>query len=320
MDARLGRVLVTGGAGFLGSHVCEELVSRGAEVICVDNFLTGDEGNLSGLLGPRQFRLVRADVSEPLDVEGPLDLVLHLACPASPADYLRHPVPTMLAGGLGTLNCLDLAKRTAARFLLASTSEVYGNPLVHPQPESYWGNVNPVGPRSVYDEAKRYAEALTTAYRTAYGVDTRIVRIFNSYGPRLRPGDGRMVSTFIRQALAGEPITIAGDGRQTRSLCYVDDTVRGLLAVAMGEYTGPVNIGNPYERTVEDFARRIRALTGSKSEIRHVDAAIDDPRRRCPDITVAREKLGWEPEIDIDEGLLRTIDWMRSAVRIPASV
>jgi dTDP-glucose 4,6-dehydratase len=314
MSGRFGQVLVTGGAGFLGSHLCEELVRRGADVTCVDNFLTGEPGNLAGLLGHDRFRLVRADVSERLDHDGPLDLVLHMASPASPVDYLRYPVSTMRAGGPGTLNCLELARRKSARFVLTSTSEVYGDPLCHPQPETYWGNVNPIGPRSVYDEAKRYAEALTMAYRAEYGLNVGIVRVFNTYGPRLRPHDGRMVSTFARQALCAEPLTIAGDGRQTRSLCYVDDTVRGILAVAATEYDQPVNIGNPVELTVKDIALRIRALAGGESEIRHTNAAVDDPRRRCPDITVAREVAGWEPEVDVDDGLVRTIDWLRAVL------
>ncbi|MDP9443816.1 MAG: SDR family oxidoreductase [Actinomycetota bacterium] len=301
--------MVTGGAGFLGSHVCEALLDRGAEVVCLDNLSTAAPTNVAAFTDRPGFQLVRADVSQAVDVDGPVDLVLHLASPASPADYLRLPVETMVAGSHGTLHCLELARRQGARFLLASTSEVYGDPLQHPQREDYWGNVNPVGPRGVYDEGKRFAEALTTAYRAAYHLDTGIVRIFNTYGPRMRPDDGRAVPTFIRQALAGEPITVAGDGIQTRSICYVDDTVRGILAMAFSRHPGPINIGNPDEVSMLELAERVREVTGSTSPIRFVDLPVDDPRQRRPDTTLARRLLGWEPTVDSVDGLSRTADW-----------
>jgi dTDP-glucose 4,6-dehydratase len=304
---QFGRALVMGGSGFLGSHVCDQLVARGTEVVCADNFSTSRPDNVAHLTAEPGFRLIEHDITEPLALTGEVDLVLHLASAASPVDYQRLPLETLAAGALGTRNALEFAAARGARFLLASTSEVYGDPSVHPQRESYWGNVNPVGPRSVYDEAKRYAEALTAAWRRARGVDTVIARIFNTYGPRMRPDDGRMIPTFIRQALAGEPITIAGDGRQTRSLSYVDDTVRGLLALAESELAGPVNLGNPVEREVVAVAGEIRELTGWNSPIRYVAAAPDDPRRRCPDISLARAELGWAPEVSLRDGLVRTI-------------
>ncbi|WP_251499724.1 NAD-dependent epimerase/dehydratase family protein [Actinacidiphila cocklensis] len=303
------RAVVTGGAGFVGSHLCDRLREEGTEVVCVDNLLTGSTGNLRARDGDPGFTLEVRDVCEPFDVAGPVDLVLHLASPASPHDYARHPLETLRAGAQGTANALDLAHRKGARFLLASTSEVYGDPLVHPQTELYWGNVNPVGPRSQYDEAKRYAEALTTAYRGARGVDTVIVRLFNTYGPRMRPEDGRAVPTFVTQALAGEPLTVAGDGSQTRSLCYVDDTVGGILAAAAATHPGPVNLGNPVELTILDLARRIRELCGSASEIAFVERPVDDPGLRRPDIALARAELGWQPAVDFDKGLAMTIDW-----------
>lgn len=311
------RAVVTGGAGFLGSHVCEMLLGRGVSVVCLDNFVTGGPRNLEGLAGQPGFECVEADVTVPVSVPGHVDLVLHLASAASPADYLRLPVETLKAGSAGTLHALELAQEKGARFVLASTSEVYGDPLQHPQHESYWGNVNPVGPRSVYDEAKRYAEALTTAFRTAHGADTGIVRIFNTYGPRMRPGDGRMVPTFIRQALAGEPLTVAGDGSQTRSICYVDDTARGILALAGRTLPGPVNIGNPDELSVMDLAVVIRDLTGSASPIGHVERPEDDPSVRCPDTARAAEQLGWRPRVGRDDGLRRTIEWFRSELGAP---
>jgi dTDP-glucose 4,6-dehydratase len=314
---QLRRVLVTGGAGFVGSWVCERLLERNVEVICVDNFCTGDRTNVSGLLESPGFRLVDADVSVEIPWDGPLDWVLHLASPASPVHYLELPVETLKVGSLGTMNALELARRTSARFVLASTSEVYGDPLVHPQPESYWGNVNPVGPRSVYDEAKRFSEALTTAYRAAYEVDTAIVRIFNTYGPRMRADDGRAIPNFISQALRGEPLTVAGDGSQTRSICFVDDTVDGILALAASTEPGPINIGNPYELTMLELAQRIQRLTGSASHIEFVELPTDDPRRRCPDGTLARERLGWTPRVPSDEGLRRTLEWF-TAQRLPA--
>jgi dTDP-glucose 4,6-dehydratase len=311
------RAVVTGGAGFLGSHVCEMLLSRGVSVVCLDNFVTGEPGNLEALAGQPGFECVEADVTSPVSVPGDVDLVLHLASAASPPDYLRLPVETLKAGSAGTLHALELAQDKGARFVLASTSEVYGDPLQHPQHESYWGNVNPVGPRSVYDEAKRYAEALTTAFRTAYGANTGIVRIFNTYGPRMRPGDGRMVPNFIRQALAGEPLTVAGDGSQTRSICYVGDTARGILALAASTLPGPVNIGNPDELSVMELALVIRDLTGSASPIAHVERPEDDPSVRCPDTARAAEQLGWHPEVGRAEGLRRTIEWFRSELGAP---
>jgi dTDP-glucose 4,6-dehydratase len=297
------RAVVTGGAGFLGSHVCAELVRRGTRVVCVDDFRTSTRANLRGLLDEPAFELRTEDVSEPVDVPGEVGLVLHLACPASPVDYMRAPVQTMRSGGFGTLHALELALRKQSRFVMASTSEVYGDPLKHPQTESYWGNVNPIGPRSVYDEAKRFGEALTAAFHREHAANTGIVRIFNTYGPRMRAGDGRMIPTFFRQALAGEDLTVHGDGSQTRSLCYVDDLVGGLLAMAESGHTGPVNLGNPEEITVLDVATRVIEVTGSRSRIRHVAPMEDDPRRRCPDIRLARQLLGWHPEVSLHDGL-----------------
>ncbi|MEJ2853915.1 MULTISPECIES: NAD-dependent epimerase/dehydratase family protein [unclassified Saccharothrix] len=297
------RAVVTGGAGFLGSHVCEALLKRGTRVTCVDDFRTGSRDNVPDGVG-----VVVADVAKPLDLLGPVDLVLHLACPASPVDYLRDPVGTLKSGGLGTLHALELAKAKNARIVVASTSEVYGDPLEHPQRETYWGNVNPIGPRSVYDEAKRFGEALTCAFRREYGTNTGIVRIFNTYGPRMRTDDGRMIPTFFSQALRNEPLTVHGDGSQTRSLCHVDDLVRGLIAMAHSEHPGPINLGNPEEVTVLDVARRVVEVCGSESEIRHVEPMEDDPQRRRPDISLAREVLGWEPRIDLSEGLRRSFD------------
>ncbi|MCW2901256.1 MAG: epimerase [Streptosporangiaceae bacterium] len=305
----IGHAVVTGGAGFLGSHLCERLLERGVSVICMDNFLTGSPGNVAHLIGCPEFRVIECDLTQFVHVPGEVDLVLHLASAASPVDYLKLPVETLKVGGLGTLHALGLAREKRARFVLASTSEVYGDPLRHPQREDYWGNVNPVGPRSVYDEAKRYAEALTTAYRNSRGVTSGIVRIFNTYGPRIRPYDGRAVPTFIRQALAGEPITVAGDGSQTRSICYVDDTVSGILALALSDLPGPVNIGNPHEVTVLELAETIRELAGSRSMITFVERPVDDPSMRCPDTTLARERLGWEPAVPTEDGLRRTIAW-----------
>ncbi|MEW2636155.1 NAD-dependent epimerase/dehydratase family protein [Streptomyces sp. NPDC048389] len=304
--------VVTGGAGFVGSHLCTALLDSGAAVTCVDDFTTGRPENISGLRDRPGFELVRASVCEPFTVDRPPDLVLHFASPASPADYLRLPLHTMETGSLGTRNALALAHESGARFLLASTSEVYGDPQQHPQNERYRGNVNPVGPRSVYDEAKRFGEALTTAQADAHGTDTGIVRLFNTYGPRMRGHDGRAVPTFISQALAGEPLTVTGDGHQTRSLCYVDDTVRGILAAAAHGLRGPVNIGNPTEITMLDLARLVVELTGSTSEVRFIERPTDDPAVRCPDITLARDKLEWEPRVSAEEGLLRTIDWFRA--------
>lgn len=307
------RAVVTGGAGFLGSHLCTALRGAGTEVVCLDSFLTGTPANVAHLTDDPGFRLLRCDLTDYVHVPGPVDLVLHLASPASPVDYLQLPIQTLKVGALGTLHALGLAKDKGARFLLASTSEVYGDPQVHPQPESYWGHVNPIGPRGVYDEAKRYAEALTTAYRGAEGLDATIVRIFNTYGPRMRPRDGRAIPTFIRQALAGEPLTVAGDGSQTRSVCYVDDLVRGVLALAASRHPGPVNVGNPTELTVRRIAEDVVAATGSASEIRFVERPVDDPEVRRPDTTLAREVLGWEPEVPWPEGLARTVAWFAAA-------
>ena len=305
------RTVITGGAGFLGSHLCERLLADGHEVIALDNFLTGTPHNVEHLMEHDGFKLIKTDVTEYVHVPGPVDQVMHFASPASPIDYLELPIETMKVGSIGTLHTLGLAKEKGARFLIASTSETYGDPQVHPQPESYWGHVNPVGPRGVYDEAKRYAEALTMAYRRTHGVDTAIVRIFNTFGPRMRPNDGRAIPTFVRQALLGEPVTVAGDGSQTRSVCYVDDLVEGLLRLLRSDLPGPVNIGNPYELSMLDLAQRIVRLTGSTSEITFIPRPTDDPTVRQPDITLARTQLGWEPKIDLDKGLERTIEWFR---------
>ncbi len=311
MAPRWQHAVVTGGAGFVGSHLCTALLDQGTAVTCVDDFCTGRPGNIAHLAGRPGFTLSRADVVEPFTVGPRADVVLHFASPASPADYLRLPLHTLETGSLGTRNALALAREHGARFVLASTSEVYGDPRQHPQNERYWGNVNPVGPRSVYDEAKRFGEALTVAEAAGHGTDCAIVRLFNTYGPRMRGHDGRAVPTFIRQALAGEPITVTGDGRQTRSLCYVDDTVRGILAMAASGLTGPVNIGNPDELTMLELARKITELTGSRSPIRFVERPADDPAVRCPDIGLARDKLQWEPRTTAAEGLTRTIAWFR---------
>ncbi|MET9292311.1 NAD-dependent epimerase/dehydratase family protein [Streptomyces sp. NPDC003077] len=312
--------VVTGGAGFVGSHLCTALLDQGTAVTCVDDFCTGSPENVAHLRDRPGFTLVEADVGEPFGVAGPVDLVLHFASPASPADYLRLPLHTLRTGSAGTRNALDLARASGARFILASTSEVYGDPLRHPQSEDYWGNVNPVGPRSVYDEAKRFSEALTMAEATSRGTNTGIVRLFNTYGPRMRGHDGRAVPTFVCQALAGEPLTVTGDGQQTRSLAYVDDTVRGILAMAASDLRGPVNLGNPVEITMLDLARKIIGLAGSRSDIRFIDRPTDDPAVRCPDITLARGKLLWEPRIAADEGLARVIRWFRERRTAPEPV
>jgi dTDP-glucose 4,6-dehydratase len=303
------RAVVTGGAGFLGIHLCRSLLAMGTAVLCVDNFLTSSPANVRALRAESGFSLHEADVAEELDVDGDVDLVVHLASPASPVDYQRHPLETLDAGSRGTRNALALAARTGARFVLASTSEVYGDPAVSPQAEGYWGNVNPVGPRSMYDEAKRFAEAMTTAYRRGGQANAAIVRIFNTYGTGMRPGDGRIVPTFACQALRGLPLTVAGDGSQTRSLCHVDDTVRGILAVAASDMAGPVNIGNPDEATVLQIAERIIRLSGSCSGIEHIALPEDDPLVRCPDITLARNELGWQPTVSWREGLSETLAW-----------
>jgi dTDP-glucose 4,6-dehydratase len=307
------RVLVTGAAGFIGSRLCEHLVGLGAVVVAVDNLATGQLENLASVLPHPHFTFVRRDVTMPFEVGGRLDFVFHLASPASPADYARLPLETLKAGAIGTLHALEIAERKAARLLLASTSEVYGDPLVHPQDERYWGHVNPVGPRSVYDEAKRFAEALVTCYRTTGRADSVIVRIFNTYGPRMRRDDGRAVPSFLRQARSGESLTVAGDGSQTRSLCYVDDTVEGLLRAGVGGLPGPVNIGSPHEISILALAEQVRDVAESSSSITFVPRAVDDPRRRCPDIAVARAELGWAPRIGLTEGLRKTLAWQRTS-------
>ena len=310
--------LVTGGAGFLGSHLCDYLLARGHRVVCVDNLETGTLRNIAHINGPDfDFRML--DITEHYEVEEPIDFVFHMASPASPIDYARLPLHTLKVGAYGTHNSLGLAKAKRARFLIASTSEVYGDPLVHPQPESYWGNVNPIGPRGVYDEAKRYAEALTMAYLRQQGVNTCIARIFNTYGPRMRPNDGRAVPTFLKQALAGEPVTVFGDGSQTRSFCYVDDLIRGLVALAESDVHEPVNIGNPNELSLVDMARTVVELTGSLSELVFEPLPVDDPQVRQPDIARARELLGWEPEVELRDGLTRTIEHYRRMHGVPVA-
>jgi dTDP-glucose 4,6-dehydratase len=309
------RVLITGAAGFLGSHLADRFLAAGYEVVGVDNFVTGSHDNIRGLEENPAFSFLEHDVSRPLFVHVELDGVLHFASPASPVDYLELPIQTMKVGSLGTHNTLGLALAKKARYLLASTSEVYGDPLVHPQPETYWGNVNPVGPRGVYDEAKRFAEALTFAYHRYHGLDTRIVRIFNTYGPRMRPGDGRVVSNFIVQALRGDPITVYGDGSQTRSFCYAEDEVEGIFRLFHSDRVEPTNIGNPDEFTVLQLAEMVIEETGSDSKIERRALPTDDPKVRQPDITVAREVLGWEPKIDVREGLRRTVPYFRKLVQ-----
>jgi dTDP-glucose 4,6-dehydratase len=308
------RALVTGGAGFLGSHLCERLLAEGCEVVCMDNLITGDLQNVEHLIGNKTFRFVHQDVTEYLHVPGKLDYILHFASPASPIDYLELPIQTLKVGSLGTHKALGLAREKQARFLLASTSEVYGDPLIHPQPETYWGNVNPVGPRGVYDEAKRFAEAMTMAYQRVHGVETRIVRIFNTYGPRMRLNDGRVLPAFMSQALRGEPLTVFGDGSQTRSFCYVDDLVEGILRLLRSAENLPCNIGNPAEMTILQFAEAVRRHTGSKSEIVFKPLPVDDPKQRKPDLTKARSKLGWEPKVLLDDGLRKTMEYFRKKV------
>ena len=307
--------VVTGGAGFLGSHLCERLLAEGHRVICVDNYLTGAKRNIAHLLENSDFRLIEHDVTVPFEIEEEVDFVLHFASPASPIDYLELPIQTLKVGSLGTHNALGLTKAKNARILLASTSEVYGDPLEHPQPETYWGNVNPVGPRGVYDEAKRFAEAMVMAYHRYHGVATRIVRIFNTYGPRMRPKDGRVVPAFIQQALTGEPLTVFGDGSQTRSFCFVDDLIEGIYRLLLSDRVEPTNIGNPHEMTILQFAEHIVRLTGSQSEIVHKPLPEDDPKIRQPDITQARKHLDWEPRVPLDEGLGKTIDYFRQLLK-----
>ncbi|HTD52871.1 MAG TPA: UDP-glucuronic acid decarboxylase family protein [Thermoanaerobaculia bacterium] len=309
------KVLVTGGAGFLGSHLCERLLAEDHDVVAMDNLLTGNLRNIAHLDGNRRFQFVKHDVTRYIQWDGSLDAVLHFASPASPIDYLELPIQTLKVGSLGSHNALGLAFATKARFLMASTSEVYGDPLVHPQPETYWGNVNPIGPRGVYDEAKRFAEAITMAYHRAHAVDTRIVRIFNTYGERMRPRDGRVVPALIGQALAGEPMTVFGDGSQTRSFCYVSDLIDGIYRLLLSSETDPVNIGNPAELTVLEFARTIQRLTKTRSEIVFKPLPVDDPKVRQPDITKAKTILGWEPKVKLEDGLVRTIDYFRELAK-----
>jgi dTDP-glucose 4,6-dehydratase len=307
------RVVITGAAGFIGSHLSEALLDRGAFVIGIDNLLTGDLANVAHLRD-RSFQFIRHDVTTYIDVDGPVDFVLHWASPASPVDYLEHPIQTLKVGALGTHKALGLAKAKGATFLIASTSEVYGDPLEHPQKESYWGNVNPIGPRGVYDEAKRFAEAMTVAYRRFHGVNTKIVRIFNTYGPRMRVNDGRAVPAFMSQALRNEDVTVFGDGTQTRSFCYVSDLVEGIIKLMHAPVNDPVNIGNPQELTIEQIARRIIEMTGSRSKIIYKPLPEDDPKVRQPDITRARTLLGWEPKVSLEEGLGKTIAYFREKV------
>lgn len=309
------RTLITGGAGFLGSHLCERLLREGHEVLCMDNLITGDLANIDHLFGHPGFKFIKYDVTEFVYVEGGLDYILHFASPASPIDYLKLPIQTLKVGSLGTHKALGLAKAKNARFLIASTSEVYGDPEIHPQVESYWGNVNPVGPRGVYDEAKRFAEAMTMAYHRFHGVETRIVRIFNTYGERMRVNDGRAIPAFMSQAIRGEDITVFGDGMQTRSVCYVSDLVDGIYRLLMSDYSDPVNIGNPDELTMLDLAKEVLEVIGSSSRIVHKELPEDDPKVRQPDITLARSLLGWEPQVSRREGLARTAAYFREKVR-----
>ena len=314
MTEDAGRTIsvVTGGAGFLGSHLCDRLLAEGHGVIAIDNLLTGNVANIEHLAGHESFRFIKHDITEYIYLPGPVDYIFHFASPASPIDYLEYPIQTLKVGALGTHKCLGLARAKEAVFLLASTSEVYGDPQVHPQPESYWGHVNPIGPRGVYDEAKRFAESMTMAYRRYHGVETRIVRIFNTYGPRMRPRDGRVVPAFITQALRNEPLTVFGDGTQTRSFCYVSDLIEGILRLSRSAEHEPVNIGNPREMTVLRFAETIRSLCDSRSEIVFRSLPEDDPKIRQPDITRARSRLGWEPEMVLEEGLERTVQYFQA--------
>jgi dTDP-glucose 4,6-dehydratase len=309
----VARIVVTGAAGFIGSHLCETLLARGDSVVGVDNLITGDLSNIAHLRA-LDFQFIRHDVTQYIDVEGPVDYVLHWASPASPIDYLELPIQTLKVGSLGTHNALGLAKAKGAKFVLASTSEVYGDPLEHPQKETYWGHVNPIGPRGVYDEAKRFAEAITLAYHRTHGVDTKIVRIFNTYGPRMRLRDGRAVPAFVSQALANEDVTVFGDGTQTRSFCYVSDLVRGILSLMEAKTNEPVNIGNPHELTIEEIARTIVRLVGSRSTIVYRPLPVDDPKQRQPDITRARTLLGWEPKVSLEDGLRTAIEYFKTKV------
>jgi len=306
------RVVITGGAGFLGYHLCSRLLDEGNEVVCVDNLITGRRAHVDSLASNPRFTFLEHNISKPLFLDGEVGAVMNFASPASPIDYLRHPIPTLKVGALGTWHTLGLAKAKGATFMIASTSEVYGDPQIHPQPETYWGHVNPIGPRGVYDEAKRYAEAMTMAYHRYHGLDTRIVRVFNTYGPGQRRDDGRAVTTFIVQALEGKPLTVHGDGSQTRSFCYVDDLIEGILRLLRSGFHEPVNIGNPEEYTVLELAQIVQELTGSGSEVVFEPRPVDDPSVRRPDIARARELLGWEPKVPVREGLARTIEWFRA--------
>ncbi len=305
------RVVITGGAGFIGSHLVDRFLSEGHEVIALDNLITGNTDNIAHLAGRKDFKFIHHDVTNYIYIDGPVDAVLHFASPASPVDYLKYPIQTMKVGALGTHKALGLAKAKGARFLLASTSEVYGDPLVHPQPESYWGNVNPIGPRSVYDEAKRFAEALTMAYHRQHGLETRIVRIFNTYGPRMRINDGRVIPNFLPQALRGEPLTVYGDGSQTRSFCYVSDLVEGIYRLFHSDEVEPVNIGNPNEISILEFAKLVNEMTGNEAGIVFEPLPKDDPKRRKPDISKAKRILNWEPKVPLHEGLVHTIEYFR---------
>src|SRR6266571_2055604 len=311
----MARALITGGAGFLGSHLCELFLDRGNEVICMDNLITGSPANIQHLFGRNGFSFVKYDVTNYIHCEGPLDYVLHFASPASPIDYLEKPIQTLKVGSLGTHKTLGVAKDKKARYLLASTSEVYGDPLVHPQKEDYWGNVNPIGPRGVYDEAKRFAEAMTMAYHRYHRIDTKIVRIFNTYGPRMRLRDGRVVPAFIGQALSGQPLSVFGDGSQTRSFCYVSDLIDGIFKLAMSSFHEPVNVGNPREMTIKQFAEEIIRFTGTKSAIEYKPLPVDDPKVRQPDISRAKQILGWEPRVAFEEGIEKTIDYFRESLK-----
>jgi dTDP-glucose 4,6-dehydratase len=309
------RVLITGGAGFLGSHLCDRFLAEGHSVIAMDNLVTGGVRNIEHVAGNERFRFIKQDVTEYIYLDGPIDAVLHFASPASPIDYLELPIQTLKVGALGTHKALGLARAKGARFLLASTSEVYGDPAVHPQPEDYWGHVNPIGPRGVYDEAKRFAEALTMAYHRTHGMPTRIMRIFNTYGPRMRLDDGRVVPNFIGQALRGEPLTVYGNGSQTRSFCYYSDLVEGIYRLLQADYSDPVNIGNPNEVSILEFAQRINALVGNPAGIEFKPLPVDDPKMRQPDISKARQLLGWRPKVDLEDGLKQTVEWFRQSLR-----
>ena len=310
------RILVTGGAGFLGSHLCDRLLAEGHDVIAMDNLITGSTDNISHLASNRRFQFIHHDVTNYIYLKGSLDAILHFASPASPIDYLELPIQTLKVGSLGTHNALGLALAKGARLLLASTSEVYGDPMVHPQQETYWGNVNPIGPRGVYDEAKRFAEAMTMAYHRSHGVDTRIVRIFNTYGPRMRLSDGRVVPNFVGQALRQEPLTVYGEGKQTRSFCYASDLVDGIYRLLLSDENEPVNIGNPAELTIHDFAQVINELTGNPAGIRFEPLPVDDPKQRQPDITKARRILGWAPKVDLRTGMTQTVEWFRNQLAV----